>query len=258
MAYDLTLEVLKTAVPKLSDANARTMLGPINAAMREFEINTAGRFSIYRVAAFLAQAGHETLSFMFLVEQASGWDYDPSVNLVKANALGNMVKGDGPKYRGRGLFQYTGLFNYRRLSDYFKVDFVATPELLQQPVWAARSAGLFWMQKGLSTLADKNQFEAITRKINGGLNGQEDRVARYERALKALQGAAIGQPQLVAATPGVAVTAGAMPPPLNSPIVAGNDLPITVAGLPAKWLMGGLGLFGVGAIISGWWLKRKK
>ncbi|MOA28483.1 hypothetical protein D3C78_1494270 [compost metagenome] len=64
---------------------------------------------------------------------------------------------------------------------------LATPELLEQPVYASMSAGWFWHRAGLNTLADKGDFLTITKRINGGTNGLEDREALYKRALEVLQ-----------------------------------------------------------------------
>ena len=85
--------------------------------------------------------------------------------------LGNTIKGDGFRYRGRGLLQTTGRANYRSLSRRLGVDFEAKPELLAEYKWAALSAADYWDSRKLNALADLGDFERITRKINGGLNG---------------------------------------------------------------------------------------
>ncbi|WP_425273190.1 hypothetical protein [Pseudomonas lactucae] len=80
----------------------------------------------------------------------------------------------------------TGRDNYQSIGDALSLDLLAHPELLQQPEYAALSAARFWSVSGLNTLADKGEFEAITLKINGGLDGETDRLAFYQRALTVL------------------------------------------------------------------------
>ena len=94
--------------------------------------------------------------------------------------------GDGQKYRGRGLIQITGHDNYERCGEALGLDLLSRPELLELPQHAAASAAWFWQQKGLNTLADRGDFETITRKINGGLNGLADRLALWTKAREAL------------------------------------------------------------------------
>ncbi len=86
----------------------------------------------------------------------------------------------------RGLIQITGRANYQALGKYLGVDLIAKPELLEQPLYAALSAGWFWKIKKLNTLADIMNFEKITRLINGGLNGYEDRLKYLDAAKKVL------------------------------------------------------------------------
>ncbi|MBD1555279.1 glycoside hydrolase family 19 protein, partial [Pseudomonas typographi] len=96
--------------------------------------------------------------------------------------------GDGQMYRGRGLIQITGRSNYLACSlALFRDDrLLNQPQLLEQPIWAAMSAGWYWSTHRLNELADAGDFEAITRRINGGLNGQDDRLALYDQSLKVL------------------------------------------------------------------------
>ncbi len=100
--------------------------------------------------------------------------------------LGNTADadGDGQKYRGRGLIQVTGRRNYLICSQALFGDerLLLQPELLEQPQWAAESAAWFWHSNGLNELADNDQFTTITRRINGGLNGLEERLRLWTRA----------------------------------------------------------------------------
>lgn len=130
-----------------------------------------------RVSAFLARTGHECLSFTSLEEIASGEAYEGRKD------LGNIQKGDGVKYKGRGFIMITGRNNYTTLSKVFNKDFVANPNLLKEIEWSAKSAGWFWNWKELNKLADKGDINEITRRINGGYNGLVDTQVRYKRCL---------------------------------------------------------------------------
>lgn len=143
------------------------------------------------MAAFIAQIGHESGQFRY-VRELGGDAYLAKYDTGKlAQRLGNTPEadGDGQKYRGRGLIQVTGRANYEACSEALFGDsrLLATPELLEQPVYASMSAGWFWHRAGLNTLADKSDFLTITKRINGGTNGLEDREALYKRALEVLQ-----------------------------------------------------------------------
>jgi len=104
-------------------------------------------------------------------------------NMVYSSRMGNgpAESGEGWKYRGRGLKQLTGKDNYTRCGQALGVDFVANPDLLLEPLYAARSAGWFWKSNNLSKFADVEDLEGMTKKINGGLIGIADRKARYEK-----------------------------------------------------------------------------
>lgn len=151
-------------------------------------LNTAmNRYGIVgtpRAAAFIAQVGHESGQLRFVREiwgptaQQAGYE-------GRAD-LGNTVKGDGSKYRGRGLIQITGRANYAACGEALGLDLLSNPELLELPQHAAMSAAWFWSTKGLNTLADLGDFVKITRRINGGINGLEDRLQLWDKAKKVL------------------------------------------------------------------------
>ena len=137
-----------------------------------------------RTAAFIAQIGHESGQLRFVREI---WGPTAQQTGYEGRAdLGNTVKGDGSKYRGRGLIQITGRANYAACGEALGLDLINSPELLELPQHASMSAAWFWATHGLNTLADQGQFEKITRRINGGLTGQDDRQALYDKALKVL------------------------------------------------------------------------
>lgn len=109
-------------------------------------------------------------------------------NVVYANRMGNgpTESGDGWKYRGRGLKQLTGKDNYRRCGNGLALDLLAKPEILQEPGGAALSAAWFWTENKCSEIIDTGDFKALTRKINGGTIGLEDRTKRYKAVLAAM------------------------------------------------------------------------
>lgn len=154
---------------------ATEWLPHIAAAMAEFDINTP-----QRQAAFLAQVGHESGGLHWTTEI---WGPTIAQSHYEGRAdLGNTQPGDGIKYRGRGLIQVTGRDNYRRIGDLLDAELETTPERLAEPELAARSAACFWAQHGLNELADVGDFMRITRKINGGTNGMEDRLVLWSDA----------------------------------------------------------------------------
>jgi putative chitinase len=137
-----------------------------------------------RIAAFLAQLAHESGSFRYVREIASGTAYEGRKD------LGNVNPGDGVKFKGRGLIQLTGRSNYEAFKKQFGVDVVANPVLVEQPYYATLAAGWFWDKKKLNALADLGTeagFKSITKKINGGLNGYEDRLMHWARCRSALK-----------------------------------------------------------------------
>ncbi|NWB92344.1 glycoside hydrolase family 19 protein [Pseudomonas agarici] len=161
-------------------SRAGIFLPALNAAMDKYGI--AGRL---RVAAFIAQVGHESGQFRWLREI---WGPTPTqAGYDGRKDLGNTQSGDGSKYRGRGLIQVTGRANYESCGKALGLDLISAPELLERPGPACMSAAWFWSARGLNALADAGQFTKITSRINGGQNGAEDRLALYERALGVLE-----------------------------------------------------------------------
>ena len=168
------LQILPNAGPV-----AGVFVPVLNAAMGHYQIVGAKR-----VAAFIAQIGHESGQLKYVKEI-----WGPTAAQARYEGrkdLGNTVAGDGSKYRGRGLIQITGRANYMACGEGLGLDLIKQPELLEKPQHACMSAAWFWATKGLSTLADAGQFDKITQRINGGQNGAADRQALYARALKVL------------------------------------------------------------------------
>lgn len=171
---------------------------PLYRACEEFSITTDRR-----QAMFLAQLAHESGGFARVEEglnyssaerlravwpqrfknvadeQLARYVKNPRAlaNLVYANRMGNGSEesGDGWNYRGRGLIQLTGLNNYRAAAIALGFDLVVDPDAATDPDMAPRIAGWFWQTNGCNELADANDFEGITRRINGGLVGLQHR-----------------------------------------------------------------------------------
>lgn len=177
----MTPETLAAALG-ISVSRAQSWADPITAAMALWDISTPAR-----QAGFIAQIGHESGRLVYVREL---WGPTPAQVGYEGRAdLGNTQPGDGMRFMGRGLIQITGRANYQRVSDALGTDFVSSPELLQEPSNAALSAAWFWNVHGLNALADAGDFETITRRINGGLNGYADRQALLALATNALKGA---------------------------------------------------------------------
>jgi putative chitinase len=157
----------------------------LNLAMDRFQINTR-----MRMAAFIAQAGHESGQFRY-VKELGGDQYLSKYDTgALAKRLGNTPEadGDGLRFAGRGLFQITGHDNYLACSKALFGDdrLLRTPELLEQAEWAAKSAAWFWSSRNLNAPADAGDLVGITKRINGGINGLAERQAFYATALKVL------------------------------------------------------------------------
>jgi len=182
----LTAEQLKKIMPGLTEKKSSELLPFLQAAMTEFAIEAPAR-----AAAFLAQLAHESGQFRFMEElwgpTAAQQRYEPQSSL--ATTLGNTDPGDGRRFKGRGPIQITGRANYRRFGDLLGIQLIADPPRAALPELAFRIAALFWSKKGLNELADlatDDAFREITRRINGGFNGLEQRRTFYAAARSVL------------------------------------------------------------------------
>jgi putative chitinase len=199
----------------------------LDAAMQRFEIASPAR-----MAAFLAQLAHESGELRHWTENLNyGWqglrktfskyfrtDADARAYERKPERIANRVyggrmgngpesSGDGWRYRGRGPIQLTGKQNYQACGTAIGVDLVNAPERLETPEVGCLAAAWFWASKGLNALADAGDFVTITKRINGGTIGLEERKAFWNRA-KALFGVtapAAAAPRTVGARGGVAI-----------------------------------------------------
>lgn len=179
----ITDSQLQQVMPTLSQQKRQMYLPFLNNIMPMYDIN-----SPMREAAFLAQIAHESGELKFWEEiwgpTAAQKRYEPPSDLAKR--LGNTQKGDGKRYKGRGPIQITGRFNYRKYGQLLQLDLEGNPDLASTTQVGFETACQYWKLNGLNELADIPDFTAITRKINGGLNGQADREKYYARAKQAL------------------------------------------------------------------------
>lgn len=176
----ITTELVKQLAPALSVAEATKIAAVLASAATEADITTP-----QRAAAFVAQLAHESARFRYLGEI---WGPTRAQRRYEGRKdLGNIQRGDGYRFRGRGWIQLTGRANYRKYGRILGLDLEGSPHLAAQPEVAARIAAAYWRTHSLNTLADRGDFRQITRRINGGLNGYRDRQHLYAAALRVLK-----------------------------------------------------------------------
>lgn len=179
-------------------------LDPLNETFEKYDISTP-----QRQAAFIGQCAHESGNFKTLQENlnysaeglmktwpsrfptkemADQYARQPAkiAGKVYNGRLGNTSEEEAAKYLGRGLIQLTGKENYEHCGSSLGVDLIGNPDWLLDPKYAALSAGWFWNKKGLNALADSQDIETMTKRINGGLHGLDDREAKIAKALSVL------------------------------------------------------------------------
>ena len=210
--FDFTQDQLVQCVPR--NKNPKDLFQALNEVLPKYEIIT-----INRVAAFLAQCGHESADFTVLqenlnysaerlnqvfpryfptLESAEPYSRNPEkiANKIYGGRMGNGPEssGDGYRYRGRGAIQLTGHDNYQAFAESIGKSIDEAVSYCETLAGAVESACWFWKRHELNVLADASDIEKMTRKINGGLNGLDDRQARYQRALSILgaKGAEVG------------------------------------------------------------------
>ena len=177
---------------------------PLIDMFARYNINTT-----QRQASFIGQCQHESNNFRTLEENlhysadglmrtwpsrfpsadvAQQYANNPEkiANKVYAGRMGNTEEGDGWKYHGRGVIQLTGRENYERCGTAISADLINQPQLLVEPYYAVLSAGWFWNKLGLNDLADAQEYGQMTRRINGGTLGLEDRIAKITKAKQIL------------------------------------------------------------------------
>ena len=177
-------------------------LDPLNETFAKYDISTPKR-----QACFIGQCMHESGGFKILqenlnysatalmrtwpsrfpdLETADKYAHNPQMiaSKVYLGRMGNVTPEDAGKYIGRGLIQLTGKENYANCGVGIGVDLLGHPDWLATPKYAALSAGWFWNKKGLNALVD--DIETMTKRINGGTIGLDDRKAKINMALNAL------------------------------------------------------------------------
>jgi putative chitinase len=180
-------------------------LDPINETFKKYNISTPKR-----QAAFIGQCSHESSNFEILQENlnysveglmktwpsrfptkeiADQYARQPAkiAGKVYNGRLGNTSEEEAAKYLGRGLIQLTGRENYANCGSGIGVDLLADPILLLDARYACLSAGWFWNKKGLNAYADSSDYETMTKRINGGLIGLDDRIAKIKTVLNILK-----------------------------------------------------------------------
>lgn len=241
----VTADVLHAIAPRFSGATAQRQSHIIEAIaddftsiLNEYEINTE-----LRVAHFLAQIIHESAGLQTTEEFASGSAYEGRVD------LGNTVRGDGKRYKGRGVLQLTGRANYRRYGQILGLDLEGQPHIAAEPLVSLRIACVYWRDRQINPMCDADNLVAVTRKVNGGTNGLADR-GRYLVKAKAVLAAAEAAPVAFAGVEPFAIPAADGP--------AGYDpdqatkLPIkekakAVYQSPTNW-----SVFGIVSVFFGW------
>jgi len=206
---NITLELLQAVCPGTHVATLDHFVAPLNQTAEYYDITQTPA----RVSGFIAQLAHESGGFNAIKENlnyssqglrntfgkyftsdelADHYARNPMMiaNRVYANRMGNgdEASGDGYKYCGRGLVQLTGKNNYTTFAAALSMNIDECVAYMETPDGACASAGWFWDQNQLNTYCDSGDFTGLTKRINGGTNGLDDRLHRYEIALKMLQG----------------------------------------------------------------------
>ncbi|PHR21295.1 MAG: peptidoglycan-binding protein [Sphingopyxis sp.] len=178
----IDLDVLRNIMPRFSGANhskqariVEAIAGTMQATLEKYEIDTA-----LRIAHFLAQIAHESAGFRTTEEFASGAAYEGRRD------LGNSEPGDGRRYKGRGLLQLTGRANYRALGKKIGMDLEGEPELAAEPATSLVIACEYWKDRKINRHCDRDDLIRVTKAVNGGLNGLEDRRRYLSKAKTAI------------------------------------------------------------------------
>jgi putative chitinase len=185
------MQISQSALNRIAGREVdESVLPSLLASMRKFAIDTPAR-----AAAFLAQVAHESGGFRYLKEI---WGPTPAQLRYEGRVdLGNTEPGDGKRFMGRAFIQVTGRSNYKMVGDALGIDLINHPETLELPRVAAEASAWWWASRKLNVLADHDDdesFELITRRINGGLNGFEDRKRRWAIAREELAAKPVEQP----------------------------------------------------------------
>jgi putative chitinase len=171
----LTVAQLREIMPNSSEQNRALYLPYIEAAMKEYGINTP-----LRRAAFLAEVAYNTVDLKALEELGTPDLFEKQYGQRKD--LGNFEPGDGARYKGRGAFATVGRSNYQALGELMGVDLVKQPELLATAEIGFRAAALYWYRSGCNELAEKEDIVGLNRRLTGGSNGLAAVKEYFDRA----------------------------------------------------------------------------
>lgn len=180
----MTLDQLKLVLPE-AGRHADEQYPFLISYMADYGIGK----TLYDLAAFIATIGHESMQLTHTKELGGNAYF--TEHYEWREDLGNNQAGDGARYPGRGDIQHTGRFNYRAVTKNLRArygdrvpDFELQPDKLQEPEWAVCSACDFWFDHGLTAIANRPDFRAVTHRVNGGYNGWDNRNLLYTRALR--------------------------------------------------------------------------
>lgn len=143
--------------------------------LNDYDINTA-----IRIAHFMGQVTHECAGFSTTEEFASGAKYEGRED------LGNIFPGDGKKFKGRGLIQLTGRANYKRIGGILGLPLEENPDLAGEPILSLKIACEYWKSRKINSASDRDDLITVTKLVNGGLNGLEDRRKYLQKAKTAI------------------------------------------------------------------------
>lgn len=174
-SIDDWIKVLRAAAPNGKDWIILGLADNMPMLIERFEIN-----NINRQAHFIGQCCHESDYLRTTEEYASGAAYNGRKD------LGNTQPGDGPRFKGRGLIQLTGRFNYTKCGEGLGVDLLSDPTIVARFPLAATVSGWFWHTNKISHHADKNDHRMVTKIINGGYTHLDRRIAATESSRKVL------------------------------------------------------------------------
>ena len=169
--WTIDADALRHVCPNLDMKEARAIADGLGEAFMRFEINTPRR-----AAMAVAQWAHESDHFRTATEYASGDNYEGRRD------LGNTQKGDGRRFKGRGRIQVTGRANYEKVAKGLGLDCVNNPDLLAAPPNSELASGFWWSNAGCNAFCDRDDFLGLTKRINGGTNGLDDRKRLYALA----------------------------------------------------------------------------
>ncbi|MCA1748522.1 MAG: peptidoglycan-binding protein [Parasphingopyxis sp.] len=196
-------DLLREVMPRTSGNKATSqkriveaVSGSLQSTLSEYQIDTP-----LRIAHFIAQIAHESDGFCTTQEYASGAAYEGRSD------LGNNQPGDGKRFKGRGLLQLTGRANYRRVGGIIGIDLEKDPERAADPATSLVIACEYWKNwrnRGINPLCDRDDLIAVTKAVNGGLRGLDDRrhyLGRAKTAIARIGGIVVGAGQSPSARP---------------------------------------------------------